>query len=229
MIDVEILHSIASIGTQILLSHSSGDLLVDAGDGALRDLVKKPYDFGRLRAVLVTHEHPDHIAGLYSIANFLRLLGRRKELVLVTPKPIERIPTLLSSSLLRDTPYRIRYVEMKDREEVALGEFHVKAFAVKHGEMNTLGYSIGESSGYRVVVSGDTEPCEAVRREAKNADLAILEATFEEKQTNYARRYGHMTEGEAQEIGRLAKTYRLIHAIPQDYFSRMKCDELHDT
>ena len=76
MIEVKILHSSASIGTQILLSHTSGDILVDAGDGALRDLVKRGYDFRRLRGIPVTHEHPDHIVGLCFL--FVRVRKRRR-------------------------------------------------------------------------------------------------------------------------------------------------------
>jgi hypothetical protein len=38
MIKVDVMHSVAGVATQVLLSHESGDLLVYVGDGVMRDL-----------------------------------------------------------------------------------------------------------------------------------------------------------------------------------------------
>jgi len=56
MIRVDVLYFVMGVGTQILLSAESGDLLVDAGDGLTRDLLQRRYDFYRLRGILLTHE-----------------------------------------------------------------------------------------------------------------------------------------------------------------------------
>ncbi len=55
MIKVDVLYSVMGVATQVLLSHESGDVLVDAGDGVTRDMIERHYDFYRLRAVLLTH------------------------------------------------------------------------------------------------------------------------------------------------------------------------------
>jgi ribonuclease BN (tRNA processing enzyme) len=68
MIRVDVLYSAGGIATQILLSHSEGDCLVDAGDGVLRDLVARRYDFARLKGVLLTHEDFDHISDTVTIS-----------------------------------------------------------------------------------------------------------------------------------------------------------------
>src|SRR5437870_2470772 len=52
MIKVDVLYSVMGVATQALLSHESGDLLVDAGDGVTRDLIERRYDFYRLRGNL---------------------------------------------------------------------------------------------------------------------------------------------------------------------------------
>jgi len=70
MIKVDVLYSVMGVATQVLLSHESGDVLVDTGDGVTRDLIERHYDFYRLRAVLLTHEDFDHVSGLYSLLNF---------------------------------------------------------------------------------------------------------------------------------------------------------------
>jgi ribonuclease BN (tRNA processing enzyme) len=58
---VEVLYSRAGIGTQILVSSNGGDVLLDVGDGTLRDLLSKEdgYDLSRLKGALITHGHCD--------------------------------------------------------------------------------------------------------------------------------------------------------------------------
>ena len=72
---VNVLHSDAGVGTQILITNDQNSVLVDVGDGTLRDLVERRFKFETLKAILLTHEHFDHISGLYSLVNFLTLLG----------------------------------------------------------------------------------------------------------------------------------------------------------
>src|SRR3989442_15701933 len=71
MIKVDVLYSVMGVGTQILLSKESEDLLVDAGDGVTRDLLQARFDFYRLKGILLTHEDFDHISGLYAFFSFL--------------------------------------------------------------------------------------------------------------------------------------------------------------
>ena len=121
MIVVDVLYSASAIGTQILLSNKGGHFLVDMGDGTVRDLVSKKTDFGKIRAVLLTHEHFDHFSGLYGFLHFCRLLRRKEELIVIAPRPIEVVGGLLKPPIMyQSLPYEVRLVELGDNETFLL-------------------------------------------------------------------------------------------------------------
>jgi ribonuclease Z len=62
---------------------------------------------------------------------------------------------------------------------------------------------IGEArQGRKVVISGDTSPCEALAVAAHDADLLVHEATFAADETERAAQTGHSTASQAAELAR---------------------------
>ncbi len=64
--------------------------------------------------------------------------------------------------------------------------------------------------GRKIVYTGDTSPCEATIRLAKDADLLIHEATFDDQLSEKALESGHSTPSQAAEVAKMANTKRLI-------------------
>lgn len=85
---VEILYSLAGIATQIqVMDKKTGDwLLLDCGDGTLRDSLQRGVDLGKLRGVLISHGHGDHMSGLLALFWGLRIVHFRGELKIFAPK-----------------------------------------------------------------------------------------------------------------------------------------------
>ncbi len=64
--------------------------------------------------------------------------------------------------------------------------------------------------GRRLVISGDTRPCQSMVRAAKDADLLIHESTFSDDEQTRAHETRHSTAREAAQVARDAGARRLI-------------------
>lgn len=71
--------------------------------------------------------------------------------------------------------------------------------------------------GKKIVISGDTLPCEEIEKLAKGADLLIHESTFGSDRTDEAHEYYHTTAAQAAQIAKKAgvKKLVLIHFSPR--------------
>lgn len=219
--NIKVLFSRAGVATQILISTAECDVLVDVGDGVLRDLLQFDYDFERLEAIAITHGHFDHVGGLWTLLGFLRMIGRTRDLLIIAPRncgEVEEIIKSFATVYSGTMPFKINFKELSDEEEVNIGKMAVQAFPVIHrGAIKVFGIleripALGYSVSYRrqrIVISGDTGICQSLEKFIEGADLAIIEATTNMKMPEDSEI--HLSVGEATKIGKKAKKFILIH------------------
>lgn len=219
-LEVTVLCSHGGVSIAVLLRLGSRHLLVDAGDGVARDLAALRLPVNALEGVVVTHDHGDHAAGLPGLLWWLRLGRRAAPLPVLCPAdaPLARGGIALFLDALgaaARVAVAVRTLAVEQSEP--LGPFVVTPFPARHRRsqadppgrlMEAYGLRI-EASGTRLVVSGDTGPSERLEREARDADLALIEAGAGERAAPL--RDEHLNRAEAERIGRLAREFRLYH------------------
>lgn len=70
--------------------------LLDCGEGSIYQLLRYGVDVNDLDAVVITHFHPDHVAGIFMLVQMLYLQGRSKDLSIFIPERTEEFEGLFS-------------------------------------------------------------------------------------------------------------------------------------
>jgi ribonuclease Z len=222
---VRVLHSIAGIAQQIQVIFENGYLLVDAGDGVLRDLLSGERDIRDIKGILFTHGHYDHMGGLHSLLGFLRMIGREEPLQIFAPDGCEEVFSLVESfrSCYPGTiPFEISCHRVESEEILQVADLMIKAYPLVHcgstkesgilDPIPAMGYRIWNREE-SIAISGDTGNCPFLKELVRDADLAILEATYPSRESvgeEYLEKV-HLSEDLAREIGKLAKEVILVH------------------
>jgi ribonuclease Z len=189
-------------------------LLIDCGvspRGRLEDL-----GIGRdaIDDIIITHFHPDHVAGLPLFLMELALKKRRKPLRIHAGKrTLAKIRKLMDMYRWRKLPsqFPIVYRPAKHRPQsrvLSNEEFRVKSSPVRH-VVPALGVRVDIlETGKSFVYSSDTEPSAALAALARGAGLLIHEAT--------GNGTGHSSAAQAASVARDAGVGKLllIHIDP---------------
>lgn len=158
-----------SSGNCLYVGSATDGLLIDAGVSARRierALWEREIDPASIRAVLVTHEHVDHISGL-------RVFCKRLHI------PVYASPgtcaVLRQENLLEPTTLCFPVTE-----SFGIGEFTVTPFPTSHDCRESCGYRIVLPDGRRVGVATDLGVMtQAVRDGLLGCDLIHIEANHD--------------------------------------------------
>jgi ribonuclease Z len=193
----------------LLVRRGAERILIDCGEGTQRQLLRSG-GLSDLTDIFITHLHVDHWLGLPGLLQTFNLRDRERPLTIHGPtgiaelmRSMRRVYGKLGFSLeVVEDPRPGRF----DADlAAALGVTPGPDFGrLQRGEA-VAGVRpeqvIGEQRpGRKVVVSGDTAPCETLAIAAHGADLLVHEATFGEEERDRARLTGHSTAAQAAQI-----------------------------
>uniref|UniRef100_A0A452G5Q6 Zinc phosphodiesterase ELAC protein 2 n=1 Tax=Capra hircus TaxID=9925 RepID=A0A452G5Q6_CAPHI len=218
-------------------------LLLDCGEGTFGQLCRHYGDgvdrvLGSLAAVFVSHLHADHHTGLLNILlqreRALASLGRPcHPLLVVAPtqlrtwlqqyhnqcQPLLHHVSIIPAKCLQkgaevSSPEVERLINLL-LETCGLEEF--QTCLVRHCK-HAFGCALVHMSGWKVVYSGDTMPCEALVQMGKDATLLIHEATLEDGLEEEAVEKTHSTTSQAIGVGmRMSAAFIMLTHFSQRY------------
>lgn len=196
--------------TTMLAFQTEGSVLVvDCGADAVQRLLAADIDLDAIDALIVTHEHADHVAGFPLFMERLWLAGRRRPVDVYGIRPAidqaRRCWEAFDTSSWKDVP-EIRYREVLHEEGARVLEtehWRVTASPGEHG-VPVVGVRVEDVRGGGVVAySADTARSDSIARLAEAADVLVHEAMREEAK-------GHTTYEDAAHVARQAGVGQLI-------------------
>lgn len=159
-----------SSGNCTLISDGRTHILIDAGISCRRittGLKELGVDPAQLSAVLVTHEHSDHISGLNTMKNKL-------EFTLCATGPTAR------QLCYRMTGLESRLHTFAPGGEFTVGSLHVRSFPTLHDCACPVGYAVTAADGTKMALATDLGVVtEEVERGIEGAQLLLCEANYD--------------------------------------------------
>ncbi len=164
-----------------LVQHDGFNLWMDAGTGTLANL-QHHIDLSEIDAIVISHEHPDHFVDLYPCfyAWHYGELGRPGLPVFVPTDFTQKLADVVSidSQVVMRTAFS--FSEVTPGEAFEIGPFRVQTQPMAHLGLAALGFRIA-ADGTVLMYTGDTGPTHHVEDLARNADLLLAEATWQDR------------------------------------------------
>lgn len=157
-----------SNGNCYFVSNGEDSILVDAGlsrGETEKRLQRIGSTLAKINAIFITHEHGDHVHGLYGICKKFS------------------IPVFISERTYRNcgievSPEMLRYLESD--ESVTVGDLTIKSFSKLHDASDPQAYTV-TCNGVTIGVFTDIgSPCSNVRMHFQQCHAAFLEANYDE-------------------------------------------------
>jgi ribonuclease BN (tRNA processing enzyme) len=183
-----------------LVSSPSTTLLLDCGPTALLAMKRDGHSVDALDAVVLSHLHGDHFAGLpFFFLTYIFDSPRQRALTVVGPPGTQSRVEDLYRAMYRDLssqvmPFELRFVEVASGLQTTLGPVHLYPFAVPHQQTEiSLGYRL-TLDDKTILYSGDSGWTETLVTQSRGTDLFICECCFYETRVDFHLDYPRIAE-----------------------------------
>jgi ribonuclease Z len=190
-----------------LLMSEHGNLLLDPGEGALRQLVLMGLAGCRVEHVFCSNHRLDHCLGLPSILQHLLDTATAPVNLMYPRESDAAMRHLLAFAELLDSPL-LRPRPLSDADVVDI-DAELRVRRLDHS-IATLGFRWQPAGGPVFAFIPGTAPCDAAIELAQDADMLLCHVDDVEHRHAAVRRSGLMTAREAAEIASRARVRRLL-------------------
>ena len=185
-----------SIGNAVIIEHEEESILIDCGVSFKKfaELISQTnLNMSKVKHILVTHEHSDHIKGV-GVAS--RRLGLR---VWSTKKTADAI---YEKGILKDRDPDINFVDKYEKYEIS--GFKITPFPLSHDARDPVGY-LRERDGKKIVCLTDTGyVSKEVMDIVKGASLYIMELNHNVEMLHTCYRPWHLKQRILSDYGHLS-------------------------
>lgn len=160
--------SSGSSGNSYLVRSEKTAILIDAGISGKKILEGLAYTGtapGEVKAVMVTHEHSDHVQSL-------RVLHKRLPEMMT-------YSNLSTWECIRDRVPEGRHIAFESGDEFNVGDIHVRTFPTSHDAAESVCYSFFKGGSQVTVLTDTGYISEDIYNEIRGADLLALEANHD--------------------------------------------------
>lgn len=199
--------------THMVWEAPDGLVLIDAGGSTYQRLLRAGVNPQKLRAMILTHAHVDHLNGLPGLLFSLKLSGYNQHLPIYGNLPtLTMAQRILEVFELEKYQPVIEWVPVEAGAEIVLKDapYCIHTAPTVHSRP-CLALRFSSDERRALVYSADTEPCDAVRDLARGAAVLIHEATTPEPFPGHTSPYQAGEVAAAAGVGRLV----LIHYSPR--------------
>lgn len=173
-------------------------LLIDLGIG-MRKLKKYFQDYGlrldSIKAMLVTHDHADHIKNVGAISKLLDIP------VYATAKVHEGI---LRNYVVKKKVDSVNVRTISKNEPFTLGPLDITAFNVPHDSMDNVGYQVQYGNVTFCLITDAGHVTEEMAKFITSAQYLVIEANHDEQMLQAGPYPGHLKARVAGEHGHLS-------------------------
>lgn len=174
--------------TCFLLKDTKGEMiLVDTGGGnqILKRLEEANADLKNIHHIILSHQHTDHILGIFWIIRKMRgLLTSGKyegNLTIYMHQELEQIirkicEMILPKKFLVWIDDRIRFQVVEDRQVIPMNQFEIEFLDIKAKKDKEFGFRTILENGKSFVFLGDETFCEDLTDVVKGADWLLHES-----------------------------------------------------
>jgi ribonuclease BN (tRNA processing enzyme) len=231
--------SLRRAGPAHLVEAGGSKLLIDCGSGVSQRLVAAGHAGAQIDALIVTHEHSDHLVDFYQLIVSSWHQGRSRPWRVLAPEPAlanmrgqyeafarERALRIAFEKRPDATGLEVVFEDLRKGPVAGLGTLAVEAFLVDHKPVEpAFGLSLSANAS-RIVFSGDTRLTPSLEQAADGCDLLVCEVFIDSQmpvtagvrsaETVASVQSYHMTPAVVASLARRAgvKALALTHLVP---------------
>lgn len=187
-----------SSGNATLAQSLQTTLLIDAGLSA-RQLLSRALTLGtsRIDAILITHEHSDHVKGLKT---------------LLKQHPVPLYASSATAHVLRDSGLQANWHTFEPGQSFAIGDFEVGTFRILHDAVDPVGYVLRSAEKSLGLISDAGHVTHDVTHHLQGVHGLFLEANYDEDllaadtkrpwtiKQRISSRHGHLSNRQAADL-----------------------------